>query len=65
MLDRAVTCLTSEPYSRGVLIVIDELGKLLEYAAANPTRSDVYILQRLPAVAAHAMVHKDAKDQAL
>lgn len=47
MLDRAVECLTASPDSLGVLIIVDELGKLLEYAAANPTRSDVYILQRI------------------
>ena len=38
----------------GVLLVIDELGKLLEYAAANPGRSDVYLLQRLAEHAARA-----------
>lgn len=31
----------------GVLLVIDELGKLLEYAAGEPDREDVYLLQRL------------------
>jgi len=31
----------------GTLIVIDELGKLLEYAASNPDRSSVYALQEL------------------
>lgn len=32
---------------RGLLLVIDELGKLLEYAAMNPDREDVFVLQRL------------------
>ena len=31
----------------GVLLVLDELGKFLEYAALHPDREDVYILQRL------------------
>ncbi|MBX3354264.1 MAG: hypothetical protein KF724_01025 [Phycisphaeraceae bacterium] len=30
-----------------MLLIIDELGKLLEYAAANPQRSDVFLLQQL------------------
>lgn len=32
---------------QGLLIIIDELGKLLEFAARNPERGDVYILQQL------------------
>ena len=31
----------------GVFLVLDELGKFLEYAALRPDREDVYILQRL------------------
>ena len=31
----------------GVFLVLDELGKFLEYAAQRPDREDVYILQRL------------------
>ncbi|MBI2261924.1 MAG: hypothetical protein HYU62_09720 [Caulobacterales bacterium] len=31
----------------GVLLVVDELGKLLEYAANEPGREDVYLLQKL------------------
>src|SRR5690606_995722 len=31
----------------GVLIVIDELGKLLEYSALHPERSDIFVLQEL------------------
>jgi len=31
----------------GVLLVIDEMGKLLEFAALHPDRSDVYLLQQL------------------
>ncbi|HEV3455326.1 MAG TPA: hypothetical protein VHG32_02140, partial [Thermoanaerobaculia bacterium] len=38
----------------GVLLIIDELGKLLEYASAHPSMSDVYLLQRLAEYAARA-----------
>jgi hypothetical protein len=31
----------------GVLLIIDEMGKLLEHAALQPDREDVFILQRL------------------
>jgi len=31
----------------GTLLIIDELGKLLEYAALNPVRSDIFALQTL------------------
>ena len=31
----------------GLLVVIDELGKLLEYAATNPRESDIFVLQEL------------------
>jgi energy-coupling factor transporter ATP-binding protein EcfA2 len=33
--------------SQDILIVIDELGKFLEFAAQNPDEGDVYILQQL------------------
>jgi hypothetical protein len=36
----------------GLLILIDELGKFLEYAANHPESQDVYLLQRLAEVAA-------------
>ena len=31
----------------GVLLVVDELGKFLEYAAQSPTQGDVFVLQTL------------------
>lgn len=31
----------------GILLVLDELGKALEFAARNPDRADVYLLQEL------------------
>ncbi len=38
----------------GVLLVIDELGKLLEYAALHPERTDVYVLQQLAEAASRS-----------
>ena len=36
----------------GLLLMVDEAGKALEYAAQQPTRGDVYLLQALAEVAA-------------
>jgi hypothetical protein len=38
----------------GILLVLDELGKFLEYAALHPEREDVYTLQRIAEVAARS-----------
>ena len=38
----------------GLFLVLDELGKLLEYAAAHPSSSDLYTLQCLAEFAARA-----------
>lgn len=38
----------------GLLIVLDELGKFLEFAAQYPERQDVYFLQRLAEAAARS-----------
>jgi hypothetical protein len=47
---------TSNAIGSGLLIIIDELGKLLEFAAAQPTKSDVYVLQHLAELAARSPV---------
>lgn len=39
----------------GVFVVLDELGKALEYAARNPEQSDVYLLQQLAEYANRAI----------
>ena len=36
----------------GLLLMVDEAGKALEYAAQQPTRGDIYLLQALAEVAA-------------
>lgn len=38
----------------GVLLVVDELGKLLEYAATQPEPEDIFVLQRLAEFAARS-----------
>ena len=38
----------------GFFLIVDELGKLLEYAAAHPTQSDLYALQSLAEFAARS-----------
>ena len=53
LLDRLVSYGIKNGYS-GALLVLDELGKLLEYAALHPDHEDVYVLQRLAEVAARS-----------
>ena len=38
----------------GLLLIVDEAGKALEYAAQKPTRGDVYLLQALAEAAARS-----------
>jgi hypothetical protein len=38
----------------GVLIILDELGKFLEYAALHPDKQDVFMMQRLAELAARS-----------
>jgi hypothetical protein len=38
----------------GLLLIIDELGKFLEYAALHPERQDVFLLQRLAETASRS-----------
>lgn len=49
-----LTRLAAIPGRSGVLLILDELGKFLEYAALYPDREDVYILQRLAETAARS-----------
>lgn len=45
-LDEVRELLSTRRY-RGIFLVLDELGKFLEYAAMHPERQDIYLLQRL------------------
>ena len=40
--------------SRGLLLIIDELGKFLEFAAVNPETQDVFLLQRIAELASRS-----------
>ena len=44
----------AEKTGAGLLLIVDEAGKALEYAAQQPTRGDVYLLQALAEVAARS-----------
>jgi hypothetical protein len=44
----------SESKESGVLLILDELGKFLEYAAMYPERQDIYLLQQLAEAASRS-----------
>ncbi len=46
--------ITSSNKGTGLLIIIDELGKFLEYAAQHPEQQDVFLLQKLAEVASRS-----------
>lgn len=50
-------CKRAAAVDMGVLLIIDELGKLLEYAAINPDHEDVFALQRLAELASRSGDH--------
>lgn len=54
MLSEANDKLARDGRSTGLLILLDELGKFLEFAAHNPQQQDVFLLQRLAELAAAA-----------
>lgn len=47
LLTEAGDYLTSSTKATGILIILDELGKFLEFAAMHPDRQDVFFLQSL------------------
>jgi hypothetical protein len=51
LVSEANTELIASGKSSGLLIIIDELGKFLEFAALHPERQDVYFLQQLAELA--------------
>jgi hypothetical protein len=54
LVERLNARIISDGKSRGMLLVIDELGKFLEFAAVNPTRQDVFLLQRIAETASRS-----------
>lgn len=51
-LERLIESVRAYAGEAGVLLIVDELGKLLEYASQRHDREDVFILQRLAEMAA-------------
>ena len=51
---RANSTITEDRKGTGLLLIIDELGKFLEFAALQPQRQDVFLLQRLAEAAARS-----------
>ncbi len=47
LICRLTVMLQESGRAQGVLLVIDELGKFLEFAAADPERGDIFVLQLL------------------
>lgn len=45
---------TKKGRPQGILLLVDELGKLLEYAAKHPHESDPFVLQQLAEIAARS-----------
>lgn len=46
--------LIADSKASGVLLILDELGKALEFAASHPERQDVFFLQRIAEAAARS-----------
>ncbi|MBI3798031.1 MAG: hypothetical protein HY268_13825 [Deltaproteobacteria bacterium] len=48
------TCIIADAKSTGLLLILDELGKFLEFAALYPQRQDIFLLQLLAEAAARS-----------
>lgn len=46
--------IVAESKAKGLLLILDELGKFLEFAALHPERQDVFLLQRLAEAASRS-----------
>ncbi|NOT01204.1 MAG: hypothetical protein HOP29_11315 [Phycisphaerales bacterium] len=52
LIDKAVKYLVQgTPGAQGCLLILDEMGKFLEFAAADPEQSDVFLLQQMAEMA--------------
>lgn len=54
LIIRFNTQLIVDSEAKGLVLILDELGKLLEFAALNPGRQDVFLLQRLAEAASRS-----------
>jgi hypothetical protein len=57
LVQEATEYLVGVGKATGILIILDELGKFLEFAAQHPDRQDVYLLQALAETAARSGRH--------
>lgn len=57
LLQDSIECLVNTNRATGILIILDELGKFLEFAASYPQQQDIYLLQRLAEIAARSGKH--------
>lgn len=54
LVAEATTYVNVSGKKSGILIILDELGKFLEFAALHPERQDIYFLQKLAEIAARS-----------
>lgn len=54
LLEKLNARIIADGKSKGMLLIIDELGKFLEYAAIHPTQQDVFLLQRIAETASRS-----------
>lgn len=47
IIEQASAKMVTSGKAKGLVLILDEVGKFLEYAALNPDRQDIYLLQRL------------------
>jgi hypothetical protein len=54
LITRLNTQLIVDSKAKGLVLILDELGKLLEFAGLHPGRQDVFLLQRLAELASRS-----------
>lgn len=54
-IESATKYIVEKGISSGLLLIIDEMGKFLEYAALHPEYQDIYLLQRLAETASRSL----------
>ena len=54
VLQRAVRAARVSRKAAGILLLVDELGKFLEFGVLHPDRQDIYLLQRIAEAASHS-----------
>jgi len=54
LVEKAASHVVSSGKARGLVFILDEVGKFLEYAAQNPDQQDVFLLQKLAETASRS-----------